>query len=82
MLAASTQRAEPEAMLVDTDTTATSGESSESAVKSASADIRKILQVSLISFFTLKPRLSGTPERRVEGVDQWPQFQYTRQQTH
>ena len=53
MPAALTQRAEPEAMLVDTDATAGSGESSESAVESTSVDIWKILQVSLISFFTM-----------------------------
>ena len=53
MLAASTQCAEPEAMLVDADATAASGESSELAVKSASADVQKILQVSLILFFTM-----------------------------
>ena len=52
MPAASTQHAEPEAMLVDA-TASGSGESSESAVKSASADVRKTLEVSLILFFTM-----------------------------
>ena len=52
MPAASTQHAEPEAMLINA-TASGSGESSELAVKSASVDVQKILQVSLISFFTM-----------------------------
>jgi hypothetical protein len=47
--AASTGRAEPDAMLVDP-TASGSGESSESAVKTASFDVRKILQVSSFQF--------------------------------
>ncbi|EDR04792.1 uncharacterized protein LACBIDRAFT_330281 [Laccaria bicolor S238N-H82] len=43
MQAPSTQHAEPEAMLIDT-TASSSGELSESAVKTASVDVRKILQ--------------------------------------
>jgi len=52
MQAASTQHAEPEAMLVDA-TASGSGELGELAVKTASVDVRKILQVSFISFFTM-----------------------------
>jgi len=52
MQATSTQHTEPEAMLVDT-TASSSGELGESAVKTASVDVRKILQVSFISFFTM-----------------------------
>lgn len=52
MQAASTQHAEPEAMLVDA-TASSSGESGESAVKTASVDVRKILQVSFILFVTM-----------------------------
>ena len=52
MPAALTQHAEPEAMLVNA-TASGSGELSESAVKSASMDVWKTLQVSLILFFTM-----------------------------
>lgn len=50
--AASNQHADPEAMLIDA-TASGSGELGESAVKTASVDVRKILQVSFISFFTM-----------------------------
>ena len=47
MQAASTQHTEPEA------TASGSGELGESAVKTTSVDVQKILQVSFISFFTM-----------------------------
>jgi len=50
MQTASTQHAEP--MLVNA-MASSSGESSESAVKTTSVDVQKILQVSFISFFTM-----------------------------
>jgi len=52
MQAASTKHTEPEAMLIDAMASG-SGESSESAVKTASFDVQKILQVSFISIFTM-----------------------------
>ena len=52
MQAALTQHTEPEAMLIDAMASG-SGELGELAVKTTSMDVRKILQVSFISFFTM-----------------------------